>query len=115
MQQLKIYQKIYDMIIYGHICLKNFPKHEKHVMAADIRRSMYRLLQLAVSANKKRYKKPLLNDMDTELDILRTLIRLASDEKLKYLSIKKYENWSKMLCEIGRMLGGWMKSSGNRP
>jgi hypothetical protein len=111
MQQLKIYQKIYDMILYGHICLKNFPKYEKHVMTADIRKSMYRLLQLTISANKKRDKKLLLNEIDAELDILRTLIRLASDEKLKYLSIKKYENWSKMLSEIGRMLGGWMKSN----
>ncbi|MFU0784482.1 MAG: hypothetical protein ACFWT2_15535 [Thermoanaerobacterium thermosaccharolyticum] len=53
----KILQKTYDMILYGNICLKQFPKHEKHVMAADIRKSMYKLLELIVRANKKYYKK----------------------------------------------------------
>lgn len=109
-KDFKILQKTYDMILYGNICLKQFPKYEKHVMAADIRSSMYKLLNLIVRANKKYYKKTTLQDIDIELEILRTYIRLAADKKLRYLSLKKYENWSKLLNEIGRMLGGWMKS-----
>lgn len=109
-EELKILQKTYDMILYGNICLRQFPKHEKHVMAADIRQSMYRLLELIVRANKKYHKKTTLQDIDVELEVLRTYIRLASDQELKYLPIKKYENWAKMLNEIGRMLGGWMKA-----
>lgn len=110
-EDFKILQKTYDMILHGNVCLKQFPKHEKHVMSADIRKSMYALLQFAVRANKKYFKKTTLQDMDIELEVLRTLIRLSSDPKLKYLPIKKYENWSKMLNEIGRMLGGWIKST----
>lgn len=109
-EELKILQKTYDMILYGNICLRQFPKHEKHVMAADIRQSMYRLLELIVRANKKYHKKTTLQDIDVELEVLRTYIRLASDQELKYLPLKKYENWAKMLNEIGRMLGGWMKA-----
>lgn len=40
MQDFMILQKINDMIIYGNICLRQFPKAEKHVLAADIRKSM---------------------------------------------------------------------------
>ncbi len=109
-QDFKILQKTYDMILYGNICLKQFPKSERYALAADIKNSMYRLLQLIVRANKKYYKKTTIEEIDIELDILRTLIRLAADQQLKYLPIKKYENWSKMLNEIGKMLGGWMKS-----
>ncbi len=107
----KILQKTYDMIIYGNVCLKEFPKHEKHVMAASIRSSMHRLLELIVRANKKYHKKTTLQDIDVELELLRTYIRVAADPKIKYLPIKKYENWSKLLNEIGRMLGGWIKSA----
>lgn len=110
-KDFKILQKTYDMILYGNICLKQFPKYEKHVMAADIRNSMYRLLELIVRANKKYYKKTTLQDIDIELEVLRTYIRLAADPQLRYLPIRKYENWSKMLNEIGRMLGGWMKAT----
>jgi len=46
--------------------------------------------------------------MDVELDYLRSLIRLAM--QLGFLPFRKYENWAAMLNEIGKMLGGWMKS-----
>jgi hypothetical protein len=45
-QDFKILQKTYDMILYGNICLKQFPKSERYALAADIKNSMYRLLQL---------------------------------------------------------------------
>lgn len=98
------------MILYGNQCLKQFPKAEKYAMAADIRQSMYRLLRLVIEANKKYHKKTTAQQMDVELEILRTFIRLAADKNLKYLPLNKYENWAKMLNEIGRMLGGWIKS-----
>ena len=110
MDNFILLQKIYDMILYGNICLKQFPKSERYVLAEDIRKSMYRLLELSVRLNKKYYKKTTLQDTDTELEVLRTFIRLSADKEMKYLSIKKYENWSKMLNEIGRIIGGLQKS-----
>lgn len=108
--ELIIKQKIEDMIIYGNICLKQFPKAERYAMAADIRRCMYSLLGLVVAANKKYYKKNTLQDIDVELDTLRTFIRLAANKDLQYLSVEKYGNWAAKVDEIGRMLGGWFKS-----
>lgn len=111
MQEFKILQKTYDMIIYGNICLKNFPKSERYALAADIKKSMYELLRLLIEANKKYYKKTTIQQLDVELETLRIYIRLASDPKLMYLPLRKYENWAKMLNEIGRMIGGWLKST----
>ena len=110
MEDLKILQKTYDMILYGNICLRQFPKAEKYALASDIKESMYALLKLIITANKRYYKKTTLQDLDVELDTLRTLIRLSADSEFKFLTLKKYENWSKMLVEIGKMLGGWMKA-----
>lgn len=110
MEELKILQKTYDMIQYGTICLRQFPKSEKYALATDIKESMYALLRLIIIANKRYYKKTTLQDIDVELDTLRTLIRLAADNEFKFIPLRKYEIWSKMLAEIGRMLGGWMKS-----
>lgn len=110
-KDFKILQKTYDMILYGNVCLKQFPKHEKHVMAADIRKTMSEITHLIIRANKKYHKKTTLQEIDIELDWLRMQIRLAADPKVRYLPLRKYENWSKMLNEIGRMLGGWIKSA----
>jgi hypothetical protein len=111
MEELKILQKTYDMIQYGYVCLRQFPKSEKHTLAAEIKQSMYRLLKLIITANKRYYKKTTLQDIDVELEFLRHMIRLSADTELHFLPFKKYENWLKMLNEIGRMLGGWIKSS----
>ena len=110
MNDFKILQKVYDMVLYGNQCLKQFPKSEKYVLAAEIKQSMYRLLRLTIEANKKYHKKTTAQQIDVELDVLRTFVRLAADKEMKYLPFKKYENWAKMLNEIGRMLGGWMKT-----
>lgn len=110
MEEFKILQKTYDMIIYGSLCLKQFPKSEKYALASDIKRSMYNLLRLIISANKHYYKKTTIQEIDVELDTLRTFIRLAADQNMRYLPMSKYENWAKLLNELGRMVGGWIKS-----
>ena len=99
------------MILYGSGCLKQFPKSEKYGLANDIKAAMYNLLRLIITANKRYHKKTTLQEIDVELDTIRVFIRLASDKDNKYLPMKKYENWSKMLNEIGKMLGGWIKST----
>lgn len=108
MEDLQILQKTYDMILYSQSPLNQFPKFEKHVLAAEIRKTMNNLLSLIITANKKYYKKTTLQEIDVELEKLRTFIRLSKD--LKYIDIKKYEIWSRYLTEIGKMLGGWIKS-----
>lgn len=49
-----------------------------------------------------------MQDLDAELDLLRSQIRIA--QKLGFLPFKNYEVWSRHLDEIGRMIGGWFKS-----
>jgi len=102
-------QKTYDMIEYGYTCLRQFPKSEKFTLVAEIKNTMIMLLKLIIRANKRYYKKTTIQDADIELATLRAYVRLSKD--LKFLPIKKYENWSKFLSEIGKMIGGWIKST----
>ncbi len=107
-EELKVLQKTYDMVQYGYICLRQYPKTERHTLAAETKLAMYQLLRLIVTANRHYYKKTTLQDLDIELDLLRLYVRLAKD--LGFLPFRQYENWAKMLSEIGRMVGGWIKS-----
>ncbi|WP_232619328.1 four helix bundle protein, partial [Acetomicrobium sp. S15 = DSM 107314] len=47
--------------------------------------------------------------LDREMKYCQECKGLAKD--LQFLPVKKYENWSKMSSEIGRMIGGWLKSA----
>jgi len=109
MTDLIVKQKTEDMIAYGYVALRQFPKAERHVLSQEVRQSMWRLLRLIIVCHRKYYKKTTLQDLDVELDVLRAQLRLA--QSLGYLPMTKYEIWSKHLCEIGRMIGGWIKST----
>jgi hypothetical protein len=108
MATLKLIEKCQDMIQYGYIALRQFPKSEKFALAADIKTTMWRLLRLMIICNKRYFKKTTLQDLDIELDILRTQVRLARD--LGFLPFRKYEIWSRDCNEIGKMIGGWVKT-----
>lgn len=45
MEDLKIRQKCEEMIAYGYVALRQFPKFERHVLAAEIREAMWRALR----------------------------------------------------------------------
>ncbi|MBO6267370.1 MAG: diversity-generating retroelement protein Avd [Synergistaceae bacterium] len=107
-EDLKILQKIFDMMEYAYGALAQFPKSEKFALATDIKHSMDRLLERCIEAQKKYYKKTTLQDMDVEIMKLRAYIRLSF--QLGFLPPKKYEVWSDKLVEIGKMLGGWIKA-----
>lgn len=110
---LLIRQKCEAMIEYGYVALRQFPTFERHVMAAEIRQCMWGLMRLIVVCNKRHHKKTTLQELDAELDLLRIQVRMA--KQLGYLDFKKYEHWSKLNDEVGRMIGGWIKSMSTGP
>lgn len=107
-EELKILQKIFDMMEYAYPALNQFPKSEKFALVTDIKRSMDVLLERCIEAQKKYYKKSTLQDMDVEIAKLRAYVRLSFT--LGFLPPKKYELLSEKLVEIGKMLGGWIKT-----
>jgi hypothetical protein len=54
-------------------------------------------------------RKQLLKRMSLIVERERVMLRLAMD--LKYISFQQFEFASKAFNEIGRMIGGWLKSS----
>jgi hypothetical protein len=97
---LLIRQKCESMIKYGYVALRQFPKFERHVLAAELRTSMWALLRLIVVCNKRHHKKTTLQDLDAELDLLRCQVRLA--KALGYLDFQKYEHWAKLNDETSQ-------------
>lgn len=107
-KDLLIQQKIYDMILYAYPALEQMPKSQKFSLAQDMKHCMDRIMRLTISANKKYTKRTTLQELDVEIAALKIYLRIAYD--LRYLPSKKYEVWSGMMVEIGKMVGGWIRS-----
>ena len=106
--RLKIQQKWEDMAAYTYIVLRNMPKSERFTLGAEIREAVWRGVRMIVRANYSRDKRALLMEIDTEIKTIQALIRVG--HSLQIVDHKKYELLSARLCEIGRMLGGWLKT-----
>ncbi|MCD7826363.1 MAG: diversity-generating retroelement protein Avd [Clostridiaceae bacterium] len=109
MEELKILQKVFDMMDYAYKALAQYPKGEKFALVADIKRCMDSILERVIEADKKYYKKTTLQELDVGVAKLKAYIRLSYN--LGFLPIKKYDIWSGMVVEIGKMVGGWIKST----
>lgn len=107
-EDLAMLQKVLDMMEYAYICMRQFPKSEKYALATDIKRCMDSILHNTVAAKKRYFKKTTLQELDIEIATLQSYIRLSY--KLGFLPIQKYQNWSDMVVELGKMLGGWLKT-----
>ena len=101
-------QKVKDMMLYAYPALNQFPKSEKFAMVADIKRNMDEMLELCIEVKKKYQNKTTLRNLDIANAKLMAYIQMA--QQLKFLPMKKYEVWSEMLVEIGKMIGGLIKA-----
>ena len=113
-EDFKTKNKVYELMLYTNPELDQFPRSQRR-LADDIIATMLSILRLVITLENKHYKKTTLGDLDNEVDVLRHLVRLAADpnymrSRKPCLPIRKYENISRKINEIGCMIGGYYKS-----
>ena len=106
---LIVYQKTYDFMLWLHPVVNKFPKSQRFVLGQRIENKTLDLIHSMLSANIEREKSVLLKQASVELDELRMLIRLAKD--LHFVSVKQYGVAAEKMNEIGKLLFSWMKVS----
>ena len=108
-------EKIGEMVKYGYPITMRFSRKDRE-LADQLRVSMLTVYRLSVEIDKKYFKKNTTQSLDVELAALRQLVRMAADKDFyggKYappLSMHQYEVWARYNDEIGRLLGGYLKS-----
>ena len=107
-ESLAMLEKLEEVSAYSRIALRQFPKYEKFLLAAEIRTALTEIKRLLIRAAKRYYKKTTLEDLDIEIELLRSLVR--ESVKLQYIDMKRYEVWAAKIGEIGKMLGAWLKN-----
>ena len=109
-QNLPIFEKTYELILWLYLTVNKFPKSQRFVLGQQIEKTFLEILGGIIQTNQEKNKLPYLKKISVELDKLRILIRLSKD--LKFISIRQYEFVAEKINEIGKMLGGWIKSCG---
>lgn len=100
--------KLEELEDYTHTALVQFPRLERHLLCADIRTSLAVVQRLTVVAWKRYHKKTTLQDLDVEIEVLRGWVRKSL--RRGYINPHRYETWARHINDVGRMVGGWIKS-----
>ena len=105
-----IVQKVYDFYREFYQMYPHIPKQDRYVLGEKIQEVTLELFEDLISASHqgKQNKLEYLSEAATKLDLLKNLLRLAED--VKAIPTKRYLALSENLQEIGRMLGGWIRS-----
>lgn len=107
-----VFTKTYDLLLWLTGRVSHFPKEHRFRLALRIEDAAFgfheRLL-LAARAGSPKTEMRLLLEADVELDKLRFYVRMAAEPELKLLTPRQYEHSSRMIVEVGRLLGGWIK------
>jgi len=105
-----IFKKSYDLYKILHEYRKVVPKSDRFTVFERCEQSLLDVIEaiLQASSQNKQEKVSALNRASLKLNVLRIFIRLLKD--IKAIDIKKYVKLETMVDEIGRMLGGWIRS-----
>ena len=77
---LKIYQKYLELIYYSNDIVRKYPKSENFALVNEIKNALYlglRNLMYAIKHYQKQEKLRYLNELDTNLNLLKVHIRLS--------------------------------------
>ncbi|MBU2539693.1 diversity-generating retroelement protein Avd [Patescibacteria group bacterium] len=91
--------------------LESFPRKDRYVLGQKCENIILEILELLISTTQffnKNKKIELLEKASIKLNVLRIIARLAKD--VKVLDLKRYIILQEKINEIGKMLGGWIKS-----
>ncbi|MHB8154801.1 MAG: diversity-generating retroelement protein Avd, partial [Candidatus Omnitrophota bacterium] len=104
-----VVEKHYQLILWMLPKIANFPKDQRFLLADRIEGILLDILELLIEAVYSKNKREILIKVNLKLDFLRFMMRITKD--MKYINLKSYDFFCQSTLEIGRMVGGWLKST----
>lgn len=108
-EELVILTRLFDLLAWLLPKVETFPKPHRFTITQRLMNAALDCQDAIFEAQSQRgeARERALRAADAALNRLRLYLRLA--HHWHWLSDGQYEHVSKMVAEIGRMLGGWLK------
>lgn len=108
--EMVIFPRTYDFLSWLLPLTMNFPRSQRFVVTRRLQDAALNFQELIIEANARRGagRGDRLRAADAELLKIRLYLRLC--EKWRWITPGQYHHASEMVMELGRLLGGWIKS-----
>jgi len=110
---LPIFKKTYELYKNFHLVRSSVGKQDRYTIYQKCENIILDIFEgiLQASQSVRTEKLPVLEKASLNLNFLRVFLRLMKD--VGTINIKQYSGLEENVDEIGRMLGGWIKSLKN--
>lgn len=107
---IPIFHKTYEIYKLFSQFITLFPKGKRYTLGQKIDQTILEIIELIIIAGYSTHeqKLPILQKVSIKLDLVKILLRLANETKC--MDNNKYQQIISHILEIGKMLGGWIKS-----
>ena len=113
--EMVIFTRTYDILTWLLPLSMNFPKSQRFIVTSRLQSAALNFQESILEANAQRgaRRAEKLRVADAELLKVRLYLRLC--ERWKWITPGQYQHASKMVAEMGRLLGGWQKTVTSGP
>jgi len=102
-------EAMYRFLLWLVPTIEAFPRSQKFMLGDRIQSIALAVLEALIEATYSRTRDRHLSEANLGLEKLRVLFRLAKD--LRHIDVRRYEHAARTLDEVGRMVGGWIKTN----
>ena len=104
----QVVQSCHELLLWLIPQLDKFPRARRFTLGERIETGLLEVLELLVEAAYTRNKDTSLRRANLKLEVVRHLWRLAHE--LKVTATRQYEHGARLLDDLGRQIGGWLRS-----
>lgn len=109
MNESPLFIRTHDLILWMIPHVQKFPRAHRFGLAERVQRLLLDFQDSLVAAGKTKSqtRRAHLESADIKLEQLRGWVRISRD--LELFSLPQYEHVSRLVSEVGRLLGAWLK------
>lgn len=106
----KAVQDCRDLLLWMIPHLDKLPRVRRYTLGEKLENRVLAILESLVAAAYSHNKRALLEQANRDLEVCRHLWRLCYD--FKGIALKSYEHGGRLMLDLGKQVGGWLKASG---
>ena len=106
-------QACHELLAWLIPLLDQFPRSRRFTLGERLETGLLAVLEALVEAAYSRDKRAALARANLRLAVNRHLWRPALE--LKVINLKRYEHGAKLIDDLGRQIGGWLRSQDDAP
>lgn len=106
-------EAMYRFMLWLVPTVEKFPRSQKFLLGDRIQMTALDVVERLVEATYTRARRDKLLAANLGIEKLRLLFRLATE--MRYLDTRRYEHAARSLDDVGRLVGGWLRSADAHP